>query len=64
MSNLKAEDLAAITAALRALTAATRETGCLFDSVGLSVSAPSGGIYTVRWSDDEGGQYVLAVDEG
>lgn len=64
MSTLKMEDLAAITTALRALTAATRETGCRFDSVGLSVSLPAGDFYTVRWSDDEGGQYVLAVDEG
>jgi hypothetical protein len=61
---LKTDDLAAITAALRALTAVTGETGCRFDSIGLSVCLPSGDFYTVRWSDDEGGQYVLAVDEG
>jgi hypothetical protein len=65
MSNLRADDLALATTALHRLTAATRETGCRFDAVSLSVTLPNGDFYTVRWDDKaDGGQYVLAVNEG
>lgn len=65
MSTLSADDLVLATIALRRLTEATKETGCRFDAVGLSVMLPNGDFYTVRWTGDDGdGQYALAVDEG
>ncbi|WP_069769807.1 hypothetical protein [Streptomyces sp. LUP30] len=65
MSTLSADDLVLATIALRRLTEATKETGCRFNAVSLSVTLPNGDFYTVRWIGDDGdGQYVLAVDEG
>ncbi|MCX5335477.1 MULTISPECIES: hypothetical protein [unclassified Streptomyces] len=65
MSNLKADDLVLATIALRRLTEITKETGCHFDAVGLSVTLPNGDFYTVRWSGEgDDGQYALAVNEG
>jgi hypothetical protein len=64
VSTLSADDLVLATIALRRLTEATRETDCRFDAVSLAVTLPNGDFYTVRWSDEGEGQYVLAVDEG
>lgn len=64
MSTLTPEDLVLATIALGRLTEATRETGCRFDAVSLSITLPNGDFHTVRWSDEGDGQYVLAVNEG
>lgn len=64
MSTLTADELVLAVVALRRLTEITKETGCRFDAVSLSITLPDGDIHTVRWSDEGDGQYVLAVNEG
>lgn len=59
MTTLNASNLAHVTEALRQLTAATKSTGCRFDSGSLLITPPTGDLLTVRWTDDGDGEYVL-----
>lgn len=60
MTLLNADELAAITQALKLLTAATQQTGIRFDGPSdMHVTTPNGDFHCVRWTDDGGGQYAL-----